>query len=108
MTLLPKTHRTKYCFIDCGKEICDCKPTKFLNDMIQVNELRIESNDKLHKEFLEDFKQLLKKYNAEFSLDFENHNWNSADVPTIHFGYIENIRYYSRLELPSFIDGKEE
>lgn len=62
-----------------------------------------DNNDKLHKEFLEDFKQLLKKYNAEFSLDFETHNWNSTDVPTIHFGYIGGIRDYSRLELPSFI-----
>ena len=65
-----------------------------------------KTDKELHKEFLEDFRQLLKKYNAEFSLDFENHNWDSTDVPTIHFGYIEDIRDYSRLELPSFIDGE--
>lgn len=67
-----------------------------------------DNNGKLHKEFLRDFKQLLKKYSAEFSLDFENHNWHSTDVPTIHFEFIEDIRHYSRLKLPSFIDGEEE
>lgn len=67
----------------------------------------IDNKDKLHEEFLEDFKQLLKKYNAEFSLDFENHNWHSTDVPTIHFMNIGDIRNYSRLELPSFIDAED-
>ena len=28
MTLIPTTDRTQYCFVDCGKEICECKPTK--------------------------------------------------------------------------------
>lgn len=27
-SLLPITERTQYCFVDCGKEICQCKPTK--------------------------------------------------------------------------------
>lgn len=28
MTLIPTTERTQYCFVDCGKEICECKPSK--------------------------------------------------------------------------------
>lgn len=28
MTLIPITERTQYCIVDCGKETCQCKPTK--------------------------------------------------------------------------------
>lgn len=40
MTLIPITQRTTYCFVDCGKEVCTCKPIK-IKTMIQQNELRI-------------------------------------------------------------------
>lgn len=32
-SLLPITERTQYCTVDCGKEICQCKPSK----KIQMN-----------------------------------------------------------------------
>lgn len=32
-SLLPITERTQYCIVDCGKEICQCKPT----NKIQMN-----------------------------------------------------------------------
>ena len=33
MTLLPVTERTTYCFHDCGKDICSCKPAS--NDQLK-------------------------------------------------------------------------
>lgn len=66
-----------------------------------------DNNDKLHEEFLEDFKQLLKKYKAEFSIDFQADGWSHKEVPVVNFGHIEDIRHYSCLELPSFIDSED-
>lgn len=50
----------------------------------------------------------MKKYEAESSADFQVDGWSHKDVPVVHFGHIGDIRYYSYLELPSFIDGTEE
>lgn len=36
MTLLPITKRTTYCFKDCGKEVCKCKPAKVLQTPNQL------------------------------------------------------------------------
>lgn len=64
-----------------------------------------KTDKELHEEFLEDFKQLLKKYKAEFSIEFQVDGWSHKDVPTVHFGH---VGHYSYLEFPSFIDGKED
>lgn len=34
MTLIPITEKTQICFVDCGKEICECKPCKDIKDFI--------------------------------------------------------------------------
>lgn len=48
MTLLPITERTTYCFHDCGKDICSCKPSAKIDI---VNKLK-DSLNKIPKEKL--------------------------------------------------------
>lgn len=59
----------------------------------------------LHKAFLEDLSALLKKYDAELSLDVDY--WLNHDVSVVEFKGIyegENQRPYSQLELPKYLD----
>lgn len=48
MTLLPITERTTYCFHECGKDICSCKPSAKIDI---VNKLK-DSLNKIPKEKL--------------------------------------------------------
>lgn len=61
-------------------------------------------NKELHENFLKDFKELLKKYDAEFSIDFETEGWSHKDVPTIHFNWNEERGLVKELKLPNYID----
>ncbi len=59
----------------------------------------------LHDSFIKDFRELLKKYDAEFSVEFHAEGWSHKDVPTINFNYDERRGIVEPLELPSYIDG---
>lgn len=59
----------------------------------------------LHEAFLSDLSALLKKYDAELSLDYDY--WLESNVSVIEFKGIyegDNKRYHSKLDLPSYLD----
>lgn len=62
-------------------------------------------NKELHENFLKDFKELLKKYDAEFNLDWCS--YDREDKPMIMFNSQYPNREYSELRLPRYIDGDE-
>lgn len=57
-----------------------------------------------HEEFIKDFKELLKKHDAEFVVEFESKGWYHKDVPTINFNWNEQRGVVESLELPSYIN----
>lgn len=59
----------------------------------------------LHDSFIKDFRELLKKYDAEFSVEFHTERWSHKDVPTINFNYDERRGFIEPLELHSYIYG---
>lgn len=60
--------------------------------------------EKIHEDFINDFKLLLKKHDAEFNLDFTTEGWSHKDVPTINFNYREDRGFVKDLVLPNYID----
>lgn len=59
-------------------------------------------NKELHDNFLKDFEELLKKYDAYFTIDFEPDGWSHRDIPVINFNW-QDERSYSEFRLPSCI-----
>lgn len=61
--------------------------------------------EELHSNFLKEFEELLKKYDAEFNMDFCIRD--GIDKPMVMFNENHddklNIREYSELKLPSYI-----
>lgn len=60
-------------------------------------------NKELHEEFLKDFKELLKKYDAEFYTEFQVNGWFTNDVPMIQFNYNNDRGSIEDLILPKYI-----
>jgi hypothetical protein len=66
--------------------------------------------DQLHQDFLKDFTELLKKYNAIFEMGDTGEDYYSHRVACIEFSsnydYVsdELLREYSTLQLPDYIN----
>jgi predicted protein tyrosine phosphatase len=66
--------------------------------------------EQLHQDFLRDFTELLKKYNAVFEVEETSNGYNSHRVPCIDFpsnyDYTSDklVRDYSNLQLPDYIN----
>ena len=66
--------------------------------------------DQLHQDFLKDFTELLKKYNAIFEITDYGDGYNSHRVACIDFhsnyDYVsdELVRDFSELQLPDYIN----
>lgn len=59
------------------------------------------NTEQLHQDFLQDFTELLQRYNAEFEM--------MEGIPEVYFQYICNedadvIREYSTFNLPNYIN----
>ena len=81
MTLIPTTERTQYCFADCGKEICQCKPSKNIEQKMQT---------------LDEIKQL-RAYEMNY-VDWEEFIY-SIDDPDIVDGEVDNVAKMYALEV---------
>lgn len=57
----------------------------------------------IHEEFINDFKLLLNKYDAEFNVNFVSEGWSHRDVPTISFNWNKDRGVIEELILPSYI-----
>lgn len=64
-------------------------------------------NKELHENFLKDFKELLRKYDACFEVFFETEGWYHKDVPVITFEYNNERGIVEDLRLHNYIDGYE-
>jgi hypothetical protein len=68
------------------------------------------TTEQLHQEFLCDFTELLKKYNARFEVEYMDDGYYSHRVPCIEFNsqydYVSDnlVREYSTIELPDYIN----
>lgn len=76
MTLLPTTERSQYCFADCGKEICECKPSKNIEQKMQT---------------LDEIKQL-RAYEMNY-VDWEEfiYSVDDPDILDMEFDEVANI-----------------
>ena len=67
-------------------------------------------NEQLHQDFLNDFTELLKKYNAIFEVNDYGDGYNSHRVACIEFSsnydYVNDnsVRDFSEFQLPDYIN----
>lgn len=92
MTLIPITERSQYCFADCGKETCECKPSNRIEmdkEKTAMQMLIEEIDHKLDTEISDTFRHSLEecKKTAKHLLQKEQEQIENA----FHFGYLDGI-----------------